>query len=199
MQMQGLAARLRASPERHTLDEIIEDAGHCLTEARRSVGGLRAAPGSASDDPTGLAGAVAQTARQLTETRDIRLQLQLAPTPRTMPADVEYNVLRIAQEAITNAVRHSGAATIEVTMSSAPEHLSLTVRDDGAGFELNVHEKLQPGHYGLIGMRERAAQIDAALLLESAPGQGTTVRLDLHVGAVKDRAAGVRPVDVPRG
>jgi signal transduction histidine kinase len=181
MQMQGLAARLRASTERQTLEEIIHDAGHCLSEARRSVGGLRADPGNGPAQPTGLAAAVAQAARQLTETRDVRLELRLAPTPANLPADVEYNVLRIAQEAITNAVRHSGAGTIEVTLASTPEQLSLTVRDDGAGFAANGREHPQPGHYGLIGMRERAAQVQGKLQVESAPGEGTTIRLELNV------------------
>jgi ligand-binding sensor domain-containing protein/signal transduction histidine kinase len=182
MQMQGLAARLRASPERKTLEEIIQDAGQCLSEARRSVGGLRKSAGSGPPQPTGLAAAVAQAARQLTETRDVRLALQVAPTPANLPADVEYNVLRIAQEAITNAVRHSGAGTIEVTLASSREGLSLTVRDDGAGFTADGSEHSVPGHYGLIGMRERASQIQGKLQVESAPGAGTTVRLDLDAG-----------------
>jgi signal transduction histidine kinase/ligand-binding sensor domain-containing protein len=188
MQMQGLAARLRASPERRTLEEIIQDAGHCLSEARRSVGGLRTSGGSNPDQPTGLAAAVAQAARQLTETRDLHLELQVAPTPADLPADVEYNVLRIAQEAITNAVRHSGAGTIEVTLASSREGLCLTVRDDGAGFSADDNEHPQPGHYGLIGMRERASQIQGKLRVESAPGAGTTVRLDLEVGAPRNGA-----------
>jgi signal transduction histidine kinase/ligand-binding sensor domain-containing protein len=181
MQMQGLAARLRASPERKTLEEIIQDAGHCLSEARRSVGGLRTPAGSGPDPRSGLAAAVAQAARQLTETCDVRLSLQVAPTPGNLPADVEYNILRIAQEAITNAVRHSGAGTIAVTLAATSDRLSLTVHDDGAGFAANGSDQQQPGHYGLIGMRERATQIQGKLQVESAPGQGTTVRLDLDV------------------
>jgi signal transduction histidine kinase/ligand-binding sensor domain-containing protein len=186
MQMQGLAARLRASPERQTLEEIIHDAGTCLSDARRSVGGLRAERGNGPDEPTGLAAAVAQAARQLTETRDVRLSLQVSPTPEKLPADVEYNVLRIAQEAITNAVRHSGARTIEVALDSTPEQLRLTVRDDGAGFSVNGHDLQQPGHYGLIGMRERATQIQGKLQVESAIGQGTTVKLELDVARKKN-------------
>jgi signal transduction histidine kinase len=112
--------------------------------------------------------------------------LRTGQVPEQLPADVEYNVLRIAQEAITNAVKHSRAGTIEVTMSSDTERLSLTVRDDGVGFSVNGSEPAQPGHYGLIGMRERATQIHAELHLESAPGQGTTVRLELILAAAKN-------------
>ncbi len=179
MQMQALSARLRPSVERGTLEEIIQDAGRCLREARRSVGGLRSTPGEDNGKANDLAAAVAQAARQLTETRDIRLTLQLDPGLHKIPVDVEYNLLRIAQEAISNAVRHAGARTIEVAMNSTGTQLCLTVRDDGAGFQVSDHEPAQPGHYGLIGMRERAAQIHAALHLESSPGRGTTVRLEL--------------------
>ena len=71
-------------------------------------------------------------------------------------------------------------------MNSTAAQLCLTVRDDGAGFNLPDHEPAQPGHYGLIGMRERAAQIHAKLHLESAPGRGTTVRLELPVRAAPE-------------
>jgi ligand-binding sensor domain-containing protein/anti-sigma regulatory factor (Ser/Thr protein kinase) len=181
MQMQALAARLRPSPERTTLDEIIEDAGQCLREARRSVGGLRHAPGRQQ----GLAEALTRSARQLTETRDVRLRLEIAECPGDIPVDVEYNLLRIAQEAISNAVKHAAARSIDVALLAPPEELSLAVRDDGRGFSVddpaNAH-----GHYGLIGMRERASQIHADLRIESAPGQGTTVQLRLAL----NRAAG---------
>lgn len=184
MQMQALSTRLRPSAERSSLEDIIQDAGHCLREARRSVGGLRNAPGELNGEATGLAAAVAEAARQLTETRDIHLTLKLEPGRHTIPVDVEYNLLRIVQEAISNAVKHSGARTIEVAMNSTAAQLSLTVRDDGAGFDIPGPESAQPGHYGLIGMRERATQIHAALHVDSAPGRGTTVRLELPTGAV---------------
>ena len=179
MQMQGLAARLRPSSERSALEDIIQDAGHCLREARRSVGGLRGPTGNLTGEATELAAAVALAARQLTETCDVRLSLQLAPSPENFPVDVEYKVLRIAQEAITNAIKHSGARMIEVTMNSTPEKLCLVVRDDGAGFSLGSRATALPGHYALIGMRERASQIRADLQLDSKLGQGTTVRLEL--------------------
>ena len=171
MQMQALAARLNLAPERAILDEIIHDAGHCLREARLSVGGLRSAPGNS----TGLADAVGRAARLLTETRDVRLLLRPEESPRPLPDDVGYNLVRIAQEAITNAVKHSSARTIEVSLESTAHCLRLTVRDDGVGFVVPGRDHSLPGHYGLIGMRERASQIAANLQLNSQPGQGTTV------------------------
>ncbi|WP_425616941.1 two-component regulator propeller domain-containing protein [Anatilimnocola sp. NA78] len=180
MQMQALATRLQKSPESATLTEIIRDAGGCLSEARRSVAGLRNPQGSES----GLATAIAQTARQLTEASDARLSLQLATLASKLDADLEYNVLRIVQEAIANAVRHAGASLIEVKMGVERQRLVISIHDDGSGFDVQRHlEQVQPGHYGIIGMRERASQIGAQLQWRSHARQGTTVTLSLPVAA----------------
>jgi ligand-binding sensor domain-containing protein/signal transduction histidine kinase len=182
MQMQALAARWPGSGERKVLEEIIQDAGTCLTEARRSVAGLRNATGPRS----GLSSAIAQAARQITETGDVRLRLNLDEGPPGLGAEAEYNLLRIAQEAVTNSVKHSGARTIEVALQSEPGAVRLLVRDDGAGLPSGGSVRTAPGHYGLMGMRERATQIGAQLRLDSTPGEGTTVRVVLPA----DKAAG---------
>ena len=111
----------------------------------------------------------------MTEAQDVRLKLDLDDCQRPLPADVEYNLLRIAQEAVLNAVKHSGARTLQVTLDSTAQHLRLSVRDDGTGFD---EEDAPPlGHYGLIGMKERAAQIGADFHLATARGRGTTVQV----------------------
>lgn len=172
MEMQAFASQLPPSSERSTLNGIIQDAGNCLREARRSVAGLRG-------DQSGLAASLAQAARQLTETNDVRLKLHLEDGSRRFPPDVEYNLLRVAQEGISNAVKHSGARTIEVILEPTPRELRLSIRDDGAGFDTAIDSVAGPGHYGLIGMRERARQIGADLHLESEPGRGTLIRIVL--------------------
>lgn len=172
MEMQALAGRLRSPEERGTLEEIIRDAGTCLRETRRSVAGLRS--GGA-----GLASAIEQAARQITEAKDIRLKLKLEHKPSGLAPDVEYNLVRIAQEAVTNSVKHSGARNVEVILDFTPKELHLSVKDDGAGF---ADSNGKSGHYGLIGMKERASHIGADLELASAPGRGTTVSVVLHNG-----------------
>lgn len=178
MQMQALAARWPGSNESKVLEEIIQDAGTCLREARQSVAGLRNSTGPKS----GLSSAIAQAARQITETGDIRLRLNLDEGPTDLGAEAEYNLLRIAQEAVTNSVKHSGAHTIEVALQSEPDAVRLSIRDDGTGLPSEDHARSVPGHYGLTGMRERATQIGAQLQLDSAPGEGTTVRVVLPAG-----------------
>jgi len=190
MQMQALAARLPASPERRTLEEVVADAGLCLREARRSVAGLRSAGGGES----GLASAIAEAARQITETQDIRLHLQLAHGPVGLATDVEYDLLRIAQEALANAVKHSAASEIDVELECTPRQIRLSIHDDGVGFNVEGQPSL-PGHYGLIGMRERASRVGAELRIQSEPGSGTTVELSLPTtpAAVPSNGAGHNP------
>jgi signal transduction histidine kinase len=176
MAMQALAGRLRSAPrERETLEDIIRDAASCLRETRQSVAGLRAG----QDASSGLTAAIGAAAREITDTKDVRLKLKLEKVSRKLPAEVEYNLLRIASEAVSNSVKHSGARTIEVALESSPEALRLRVHDDGSGLG---GAALRPGHYGIIGMKERATQIGAELELLSEPGRGTTVSVVLPAG-----------------
>jgi len=126
-----------------------------------------------------LTAAIGAAAREITDTKDVRLKLKLEKVPRKLPAEVEYNLLRIASEAVSNSVKHSGARTIEVALESTPEALRLRVHDDGSGLG---GVALRPGHYGIIGMKERATQIGAELELLSEPGHGTTVSVVLPAG-----------------
>jgi signal transduction histidine kinase len=179
MAMQALAGRLRSSKERETLEDIIRDAATCLRETRQSVAGLRAG----HDAESGLTAAIGTAAREITDTKDVRLKLKLDKVSRKLPAEVEYNLLRIVSEAISNAVKHSGARTIEVTLEFTAETLRLAVHDDGSGLGKDG-VALRPGHYGIIGMKERATQIGADLQLLSEPGHGTTVSVLLRAGRI---------------
>ncbi len=178
MQMQAVSARVSDAALQQSIQEVIADAGACLREARQSVAGLRNSLGSSM----GLSAAIEQTARQLTETRDVRLQLELPPAAPSLPVEVEFNLLRIAQEAIANAARHANARTIDVALLQHPGRLALRVRDDGIGFSVAEREQTAHRHYGLIGMRERSRQIAADLTIESRPGAGTTILVDLPLG-----------------
>jgi len=173
MEMQALAGRIKSPQERTTLEDIIQDAGTCLRETRRSVAGLRSGN-------SGLAAAIEQAARQITETKDVKLKLKLENKTSGLAPDVEYNLVRIAQEAVTNSVKHSGARTVEVALDYSAKALHLEVKDDGSGFSESGNG--QSGHYGLIGMKERASHIGAELELASAPGRGTTISVVLPTG-----------------
>jgi signal transduction histidine kinase len=82
---------------------------------------------------------------------------------------------RVAQEALNNIAKHSGARRVAARLECGPEGVNLRIQDDGLGFEPGA---VTPDHMGMAIMRERAASIGAALQIETQPGQGTTVRLD---------------------
>jgi len=171
MQMQALSVGLPAG-SREKLQEIIGDAGNCLRQARRSVAGLR----GNRDDSSNLPGLLGQAARQTTGFR--KVALDLGEVPDGLPAHAEENLLKIAQEAIANAEKHSGAALLKVSLRGTGKTIRLSVHDDGAGFEENEWT-CRAGHYGLIGMRERAESMGADLRISSRPGHGTMVAVTL--------------------
>ena len=180
MQVQALTDRARSTEDKEALEEIIHDAATCMRETRQSVIGLRCAPGSRF----ALAAAIGAAARQITKETSILLKLELDENGRPLSADVEYNLLCIAREAISNAVQHSGARTIEVALTWTGERLRLLVKDDGHGFDGNNGGNRLTGHYGLIGMKERASLIGADFDLGSEPGCGTAISVGLR--ATKD-------------
>jgi signal transduction histidine kinase len=101
--------------------------------------------------------------------------------------EVEAVVLRVAQEAITNVVKHADARRVRVRLSFEPRRMRLSVIDDGRGFVVPSDFPVYGGHWGLLGMRERASQVHGKLSLRSNPGQGT--ELSLLVPYVVRRAA----------
>jgi len=108
------------------------------------------------------------------------LKLNLDDRRQELPAEVKYNLLCIVQEAITNSIKHSGARVIEVSLACSANDLKLSVRDDGRGLS-DGDRNGRAGHYGMIGMKERASQIGAELVLASSPGQGTKVSVRIPV------------------
>lgn len=179
MEMQALAGRLPSGP-REALRDIIHDAANCLTEARRSVSGLRKNRGPSP----GLAAQLSESARQLSLSSGARLKLAIEKFSEPLPAYVEYNLLRIAQEAITNAVKHAGAQTIQVTLQMLPDVLRIVVQDDGSGF---VTSATAADHFGLIGMSERAKEIGAEFSVSSEPGMGTSVTVEFPVKNMREK------------
>ncbi len=97
----------------------------------------------------------------------------------TWSPDIESNLLRISQEAIANAMKHSGANQINVHLSAGPEAIQLAVEDNGAGFDPHV-STLSRG-FGLISMQERADRIGGDLTILTKPGAGTKIHLLLPI------------------
>ncbi len=162
----------------------IEEASHLtrysLAEARRAILDLR----SDELESHGLEEAVPELAGRVAPALSTRVQV--IGTPRRIHPVAEGNLLRIIQEALTNTVRHAGSCNIELELRYAPDILTVRVRDDGRGFE-PAHSGgansggMHTGHFGLIGMRERAERIGGRLTLESSPGAGTELRVEVPI------------------
>ena len=106
-----------------------------------------------------------------------QLEIAVAGTSRPLPSATQHHLLRIAQEAITNAVRHAAARRIVVGLDYSATALSLSVVDDGVGFPATEVMTRSIGHFGLRGLRGRAIKIGAELSIDSEPGRGTTIRV----------------------
>ena len=151
-----------------------------LADARQSIWELRA--NTATDSlPTRLRAAVQ---RYRTETTTV--QLRIGGAYRALGVRVEDEVLRVAQEALSNVDRHAHATEIAIELTYGADALRLAVRDNGHGFPADAGS-LPEGHYGVRGMRERAAGMGGRLEIESAPGEGTTVMLQAPIAAATER------------
>lgn len=142
-----------------------------LAEARRSVHGLR--PQLLRDGS--IKTAIDRLVRQLSDGSGIRVTFSAQGHPVPMASDVESNLLRVAQEAITNAMKHSGGNEIHVGLSLQSEAVQLSIDDNGTGFDPHV-STLSRG-FGLISMQERADRIGGELTIVTNPGAGTKIHL----------------------
>ena len=148
-----------------------------LEEARSSIWNLRSAQSDAEAEtlPARLAAAV----RAKQEGSKAAIRLTVTGTFRPLERIVEDEMLRIGQEAVSNAVRHASATAVEVVLKYDTGWLRLKISDDGKGFSPTA--SAPSGHYGLHGMKERAAAMGAQLRIESSPGAGTSVEASLAI------------------
>ncbi|HEY8196905.1 MAG TPA: two-component regulator propeller domain-containing protein [Gemmatimonadales bacterium] len=176
MQLDIGARRLAAGDNTSVIADLLStlasQARYVLAETRKVVGAMRASPQPQLVHEQ-LAGAVQRTFSGT----EVEAHLTQSGTERSYPATLEAEIVSIAGEALANARNHSGCRTVWVICDSGPRELRVGVRDDGCGFD--PAQAPPSGHWGLIGMRERAASIGARLTVTSAPGAGTEVVLVL--------------------
>jgi ligand-binding sensor domain-containing protein/signal transduction histidine kinase len=179
VQLEVTARLMQTSKEAalNQLNQTKELVRSSLAEARSSIWNLRAQ----GEDAEILPSRLAASAKARQQNGGPSIGVQVRGTYRPLNQKVEDEVLRIAQEAINNAVRHANASHIGVTLTYDSTRLQLQVLDDGSGFEQPEESFVSQGHFGLQGMRERAAGIKGELSVQSDPGKGTTVALDLKV------------------
>ncbi len=158
-----LGASLDGSP---LVDQILGAAERALDEARRAITAL------SSDRPEPFADSLERTAEDLAARHGMALRLRVDPEADVSPEATE-NVLRFVREAMTNAARHGGAATIDGSAWPEGEALHVMVSDDGGGFDPDTVDQ----GFGLTSMRERAEAFGGVFRLESAPARGATVEV----------------------
>jgi signal transduction histidine kinase len=108
----------------------------------------------------------------------IRVNVAAPAQPILLEPAVQHHLLRIAQEAITNAVKHANASRVDVTLHAHPDSVLLTIADDGAGFDPAVRSTVE-GHFGIRGIHTRARSIGAELHVRSSPGHSTIIQVSL--------------------
>jgi signal transduction histidine kinase len=145
------------------------------TEVRHSVWGLRSRAG----EKFNLVNALSVSGRQIAENAGIKIQIETRGETQPLSEIFEENLLRIGQEAITNAIKHSGANTVKLELEFSPQRVMLQIKDDGKGFAPENCAGPNEGHFGLLGIRERAERMGGEANIASAPGTGTTVRVEI--------------------
>jgi signal transduction histidine kinase len=163
----------QTAPARKHLDVARSMARHSLTEARRSVMDLRASMLDGRD----LGAALESGARVWAAGSGVEVEVGVTDPPGKLPEEMEQNLLRIAQEAVTNAVKHAAARKIRIELGAEGRRICLRVADDGRGFDENYALTSPGGHFGLLGMRERAERLGGEMRLVSHPGEGTEVEV----------------------
>ena len=151
-----------------------------LAEARRLVQALRPAPLEGAELPDALR---REAERWMGET-GIKTDFTVTGAPSSLHPEVEVTLLRAMQEAMTNIHKHARARQVSVTLSYMIDQVALDVQDDGLGFDpadpLSAQEQVGEG-YGLQAMRERVSQLGGEVIVESSPGQGTTLAVQIPI------------------
>jgi PAS domain S-box-containing protein len=138
----------------------------------------------------GIVAAAQSFCQELTEQRKVKIGFKYADIPAAVTEEISLCLFRVLQEALNNAVRHSGVLHFEVELRGAPDEIHLSVQDAGCGFDLETVKNNRG--LGLVSMQERAKLVKGTFSIDSRPGQGTTirVRVPLNSSGESARAAG---------
>ena len=150
---------------------------HAQDEARRTVRNLR----FLELEKRNLPAALSELAAQSGGDSPLKIRFNLQGVYQSVPSQVESHLLRIGQEAVTNVIKHASAKNVQIELICGDGLLELTIEDDGSGFNTEQMVAAATGHFGLLGMRERAEKIGGTLTVRSAPGKGTRIRVRVSV------------------
>jgi signal transduction histidine kinase len=168
----SMAALAPAAPARDHLDLALKTARENLAEARALVTTLS----PAQLDGTTLGDAITRVAQTAGAGGDATVRSEISGLTRPLPTTTEVVLLRVAQESLANVRKHAAAGEVDVDLCYGEDVVVLTVADDGQGFDPGAVS----GGFGLGGMRERVQQAGGTFSVQTAPGEGTVVRAEVH-------------------
>jgi signal transduction histidine kinase len=173
-----LTSAMRSVPVEMTtlkprLDRVLQIIRMGIQEGRDAILRLRSKEAITTD----LIPALSRIQQELDIPQAADFRVSVAGREQELPADIEREVYHIGREALSNAFCHSGAKHVVLEVEYHEEQLSMRIRDNGLGIDPHIIENGREGHWGLAGMRERAARIGGALNISSRPGAGTEIEL----------------------
>lgn len=184
-ELAGLSIRLDAAATRPLEDKargLLEGSRHLVSriqsEARNLVADLRSAPDTADAD---LPHSLQLLIDRLPVSESLAVSLEVEGALSPLAAHVVHHLRMMAQEAVTNAIKHGKPRTIALKIAAEPKLLLLTITDDGHGFDPQADTMGKTGHFGCVGIRERCRRIGATAEWQSSPGAGTRVQIQLPI------------------
>ena len=178
LQIVGRLLSQSTDTARQHLDEAQELVRTGLDDARRAIWELR----SQNSENQDLASRLMQIAERVTASTEIKTQVEVHGAYRPLPTQIESELLRIAQEAVTNVVRHAEATRIDIRLDFARRRVKMSIADNGHGFA-NDAPSVAEGHFGITGMNERARQMGGGVTVTSNEGEGTRVHVEVAAGS----------------
>jgi PAS domain S-box-containing protein len=178
----------QSAPESQGLQEYLEQAKQRITDIAHDVQSLSHQLHSSKLEYLGLVAAARSFSKEVSDKNGVRVEFREAGVRRTLPNDVSLALFRILQQALHNAVEHSGAKWVQVRLWEQANEVHLTVEDRGKGFDLSA---AQTTGLGLISMRERARLVEGDVAIDSRPMAGTTIhaRVPVHAESYAEKQA----------
>jgi signal transduction histidine kinase len=194
LQLTGATRRIADPATVEALGHVVGLAQRTLDDARQAIWDLRT--------PLGMEGNFSTALREIAEDAvrgtDLALDFEVRGGERPLAPHVESAIARVLQESIANTVKHAAACSLRARFSYRDRSVRLSIADDGVGFQVDPEFRAYGGHWGLLGMKERATELCGTLKVRSLPGQGTTVVLRIPDRAMPAATLG-SPLRSPNG
>lgn len=183
LHLEAISHRMVEAPHasRVELDQLLTRLDSYLEEARLSISELR----NSKSNPVFFSQSLRHTFKDLLDSEAIEMSLTLEGQEHPVSTEMDWQMKRIAMEVLTNSLRHSCCQRIEVHLACSDRQIQLQIQDDGHGFDADGRALTNGSHFGLLGIKERASQIDAHLHIDSRPGSGCTTTLTVPLSKAR--------------